>query len=134
MTINDKNYIGVNTTIVGYAATDPRNPAYDKDGTRGIKQIPIAINEGYKPKDGGEFVKTGTTWYDVETTEDFLDDNFIQKGDKIRVDNARQEVREYTDREGNKKLGITLKFGRISILDGSDGDGSGHGYSDDTPF
>jgi len=134
MTINSNNYVGVNTTIVGYAATDPRNPAYDKNGERGIKQIPIAINEGYKPKDG-DFVQTGTTWYDVEVKEETLDDLYIAKGFKIRVDDAKQEVREYTDKQGNPKLGITLKFGKITVLEGDEPDERGESdYSDDTPF
>lgn len=133
MSINSNNYVGVNTTIVGYVAVDPRFPAYDKKGERGIKQIPIAINEGYKPKDG-DFVKTGTTWYDVEVKEEFLDDTYIAKGFKIRVDDAKQEVREYTDRDGNSKLGITLKFGKVSVLEGDEPDAGGSDYSDDTPF
>lgn len=134
MTNNSNNYVGVNTTIVGYVAVDPRFPAYDKKGERGIKQIPIAINEGYKPKDGGEFVKTGTTWYDVEVKKETLDDLYIAKGFKIRVDDAKQEVREYNDRDGNSKLGITLKFGKITVLEGDAPDEGDSDYSDDQPF
>lgn len=124
---NTNNYIGVNTTIVGYAASDARNPAYDKEGTRGVKQVPLAINEGYK-KDG-EFVQTGTTWYDIEAGGDAAQALLnIRKGDKIRVDDAKQEVRSYKAGDGTEKLGITLKFGSVTILE------SKSGGSDDSPF
>lgn len=127
--INPNNYVGVTVSITGYAASDPRNPAYDKEGTRGVKQIPIAINEGYK-KDG-EFVQTGTTWYDVEAGGDAVAALLnIRKGDKIRIDNAKQEVRTYKAADGTDKLGITLKFGQVTILESS-----GNSNDDDsTPF
>lgn len=128
MTINANNYTGVNTTIVGYAASDARNPAYDKEGTRGVKQVPIAINEGYK-KDG-EFVQTGTTWYDIEAGGEAASSLArIKKGDKIRVDDAKQEVRTYKDKNGAEKLGITLRFGTVTVLESSSG-----GDDSDTPF
>lgn len=132
MSINPNNYIGVSATIVGYAATDPRPPAYDKDGSRGVIQVPIAINEGYKPKDG-DFVQTGTTWYNVEAGGSAADDlRAISKGDKIRIDDAKQEVREY-ESGGEKKLGITLKFGSVTILESKNGGSAS--YDDDTaPF
>lgn len=119
---NPNNYIGVTTTIVGYAASDARNPAYDKEGTRGVKQVPIAINEGYK-KDG-EFVQTGTTWYDIEAGGEAASTLArIKKGDKIRVDDAKQEVRTYKDKNGAEKLGITLRFGTVTVLESSGGGG-----------
>lgn len=126
--INANNYLGVSATIVGYAATDARNPAYDREGTRGVKQVPIAIHEGYRK--GDEFIQTGTTWYDIEAGGDAVSAIAgIRKGDKIRVDNAKQEVRTYTDREGVEKLGITLRFGTVTILESA-----GRPASDDGPF
>lgn len=125
---NTNNYQGVTTTIVGYAASDARNPAYDKEGTRGVKQVPLAINEGYK-KDGA-FVQTGTTWYDIEAGGDAAQALLsIRKGDKIRVDDAKQEVRSYKAGDGTEKLGITLKFGTVTILESKSGGGD-----DSSPF
>lgn len=116
MTINENNYVGVAATIVGYAASDPRNPAYDKEGTKGVQEISIPINEGYK-KDG-EFIQTGTTWYTYVATADFIAEHFpVKKGDKVRIDGAKQEVREYTTKDGETKLGISLRFGDVSILE-----------------
>lgn len=119
MTVNPNNIIGANTALVGYVATEPRYPAFDKEGKRGLKEIPIAHNEGYK-KDG-EWVTTGTTWYSVMVKEDFLASTPIGKGDKIRVDDAKQEVREYTNKDGETKIGITLSFGDITVLESKPG-------------
>lgn len=119
MTTNEKNYPGATVTVVGWVSGPARNPAYDKEGTKGVKEITIPVNEGYK-KDG-EFVKTGTTWYTVSAAGEYAERlEALNKGDKIRVEDARQEVREYKDREGNDKLGITLKFGKITVLDRND--------------
>lgn len=125
--INPQNYQGVSTVLVGYAATDVRNPAYDPNGEKPGREVPIAINEGYS-KDG-EFVQTGTTWYNYAATADFFADNFpVKKGDKVRIDGAKQEVREYTNKAGENKLGITLRFGDVTILE------SKSPAEDDVPF
>lgn len=123
---NENNYLGATASIVAYAAGPARVPAYDKSGDRGILEVSLPVNEGYK-KDA-EFVKTSTTWYTYSGAGDFAQNvlSQVQKGDKIRVDNAKQEVREYTDREGNAKLGITLRYGDFTVLESADGgDSSG---------
>lgn len=129
---NPNNYIGVSTTIVGYAASDARPPAYDKDGSKGVLEISIPINEGYK-KDG-EFVQTSTTWYVYSGAGDFAQNVLanVKKGDKVRIDEAKQEVREYKDKEGNTKLGITLRFGNFTVLE-SKGD-NGFAPNEEEPF
>ena len=119
---NPNNYVGASTTVVGWAAKDAQTPAYDKDGTKGILEVTIPINEGYK-KDG-EFVQTGTTWYVYSGASDFAQNILagIKKGDKIRVDDAKQEVREYKNKDGEDKLGITLRFGSFEVLESAAGD------------
>lgn len=119
--VNENNYIGANATVVGYAASDARPPAYDKDGERGILEVSIPVNEGYK-KDG-EFVQTGTTWYTITGASDYAQNVLapIKKGDKIRVEDAKQEVREYKDKDGNAKLGISLRFGTVTVLESKGG-------------
>lgn len=120
MTINPNNYQGAANTLVGYVAGPAKPPAYDKDGSRGVLSISIPINEGYK-KDG-EFIQTGTTWYEYTAAGEAANAlKALQKGDKIRIDGAKQEVREYTDKDGNKRLGITLSFGELSVLESKSG-------------
>lgn len=126
--INPNNYISADLTLVGYAASGPRNPAYDKEGKRGVKEIPIPVNEGYKDRDSGEFIQTGTTWYNyVAAGEGVSVIEGIRKGDKIRLDGARQSVREYTNKDGETKLGIELRFGTVTVLEQADPD-------DEAPF
>ena len=129
--VNENNYPGAAVTLVGYAAGPAKAPAYDKDGSRGILELSIPINEGYK-KDG-EFVQTGTTWYTYSAAGDFAQNVIapIGKGDKVRIEDAKQEVREYQDRDGNTKLGITLKFGSVTVLESK---GAGAPAVEDTPF
>lgn len=117
MGINPNNYTEADLTLVAYAAADARPPAYDKDGSKGVLEVSLPVNEGYK-KDG-EFVQTGTTWYTYSGAGDFAQNVLanVRKGDKIRIDGAKQEVREYQDRDGNVKLGITLRFGDFQVLE-----------------
>lgn len=117
---NENNYRGATVTLVGYAASEARPPAYDKQGSKGILELPIPHNEGYS-KDG-EFVKMGTTWYSVVAGGDAAHAlKSIQKGDLVRIDDAKQEVREY-ESGGEKKLGISLRFGTITVLKSAAGD------------
>lgn len=129
---NENNYLGASATVVAYAAGPARTPAYDKDDTRGVLEVSLPVNEGYK-KDG-EFVQTGTTWYTYSGAGEFAQNVLanVQKGDKIRVEDAKQEVRTYTDREGKEKLGITLRFGTFTVLES--GGNSSSGYDDESPF
>lgn len=112
---NKNNYSGATTTIVGYAATDARVPAYDKDGSKGVIEVPIPINEGYT-KDG-EFVQTGTTWYTISAAGEYAEAlKAIKKGTKVRVDDAKQEVREYQDKNNVTQKAIGLRFGTLTVL------------------
>lgn len=125
--VNENNYLGATVTVVGYAAGAPEYPPYDKEGKRGFKQLSVPVNEGYK-KDG-EFVQTGTTWYRVEKHQDDWDSLGVQKGDKVRIDNAKQEVRAYKNGKGEDALGITLSYADVTILESKSGGGDS-----DTPF
>lgn len=114
-TINPNNYPGTAATIVAYAAGEARFPAYDKEGTRGVLELSLPVDEGYT-KDG-EWVKTGTTWYTYSASGEYADAlREVGKGDKVRIDGAKQEVREY-EVNGEKRLGIGLRFGNFAILE-----------------
>ena len=116
MSTNENNYVGASITLVGYVSNPARPPAYDKDGSKGVLELSIPINEGYK-KDG-EFVQTGTTWYTYSAAGEYADAlRELAKGDKVRIDDAKQEVREYTDRDGAKQKGISLRYGSIKVLE-----------------
>lgn len=121
MTTNPENYIGATLTLVGWTSKEAERPAYDKDGSRGVLELSIPINEGYK-KDG-EFKKTGTTWYTYSAAGDYADAlSAIPKGSKVRIEDAKQEVREY-EANGVKKMGIGLRFGKVIVLEAGKGGG-----------
>ena len=133
MTYNENNYPGATLCLVGYAAGNPEYPPYDREGKRGFKQLSVAVNEGYKPKDGGDFVQTGTTWYRIEKHEDAWAELGVGKGDKIRLDGAKQEVRSYKNKDGVEQLGITLSYGDLTVLESKSG-GSASDDDDSAPF
>lgn len=132
MTINPSNIPGATMTLVGWAAGDPEYPLYDKEGSRGYKQVSVANREGYKKN--GEFVETGTTWYTIEKHQDDWASLGVRKGDKIRVDNAKQEVRTFKNKAGEEKLGITLSFAEITVLESKGGGAPASNYDDEQPF
>lgn len=128
MTINPNNYDGATVTLVGRAAAAAEFPAYDKSGERGFSQVRIAVGQGYKDKSSGEWVDTGTVWYTVQgRTEDL---SAIGKGDKVRVDEARLEAREFDRKDGTKGQAFETKFGTVSIIESK----SGGSAAEDAPF
>lgn len=121
---NPNNYEGATITLVGRAGGDAENPAYDKNGERGIKQVRVAVGQGYKKE--GEWVDTGVTWYTVTGRED--DIGHVRKGDKVRLDDARLETREFDRKDGSKGQAFETKFGTLTVLESKNSGG------DDTPF
>lgn len=128
MTINSNNYVGISATIVGYAAGDAEFPAFDKSGGRGISEVRVPVNHGYKDKTTGEWKETGTTWVTVTGRTD--DIGHIRKGDKIRVDDGKFESREFTRKDGSVGQAFQTSYGTVTVLESKSGD-----YEDtDTPF
>ena len=125
---NPNNYEGATVTLVGRAGGDAENPAYDKEGTRGIKQVRVAVGQGYK-KDG-EWVDTGTVWYTVTGRSE--DIGHVRKGDKVRLDDARLEAREFERKDGTTGQAFETRFGNLTVLESKSGGGSG--YEDESPF
>jgi hypothetical protein len=124
---NENNYLGATTTLVGYASGEARTPRYDKDGSSGVLEVSFAINEGYKK--GDEFIQTGTTWYTYSAAGDYAESlRVIGKGDKVRINDAKQEVREYENKDGEKVKAIGLRYGSIVVLEKSNRD-NGDGFA-----
>lgn len=111
--VTTENFIGADSTIVGFVRRGPENPAYDKDGTRGFKQITIPIDERYQ-KDG-EWVTKGTTWYRYTATEEYL--NGAKVGDKVRIENA-QTGTPFISEKGN--VSVDLTYGTLTVLESAD--------------
>lgn len=120
---NPQNYTGVTVTAVGRAGADAENPPYDKSGERGVQQVRVAVDQGYKNKDSGEWVSTGTLWLTVTGRTD--DIGHVRKGDKVRLDDARLEAREFQRKDGSTGQAFETRFGSLTVLESKSGDGSG---------
>ena len=126
---NENNIQGASATVVGYVAGAAKAPRYDKDGSSGVLEISVPVNEGYK-KDG-EFVQTGTTWYTYSAHGDYAEPlKALGKGDKVRIDDAKQEVREY-EKDGKTVTAISLRYGSLKLLESKSG---GTTNVDEMPF
>lgn len=132
MTINPNNYQGISATIVGFAAGDAENPAYDKSGSRGVMEVRVPINHGYKDKNTDEWKETGTTWVTVTGKADTI--GHIRKGDKIRVDDAKFESREFTRKDGSIGQAFQTSFGQVTVLESKSSGAPAGGFADESPF
>lgn len=112
--INPKNFDGATTTVVGRAG----GPVTVKEfpGGSTIAELSIAVGQGYKK--GDEWVDTGTAWYKLTATADYAADNWpvVGRGDKVRVDNARQEVRSYAKNDGSPATEVKLNYGTLTVV------------------
>ena len=131
MTINPNNYRGISATLVGYAAADASFPAYDKSGERGVSEVRVPIDHGYKDKSTDEWKTTGTTWVTVTGRTDNI--GHIQKGDLIRVDDGKFESREFTRKDGSIGQAFQTSYGTVTVLESKNG-GSAASDDDSTPF
>lgn len=122
---NPNNYDGATVTLVGRAGADAEFPAYDKEGTRGLSQVRVAISQGYKDKNTNEWKDTGTLWVTVTGRTD--DIGHVRKGDKVRLDDARLEAREFERKDGSIGQAFETRFGTLTVLEVKDNGGSGEG-------
>lgn len=124
---NPNNYDGATVTLVGRAGADAEFPAYDKEGTRGLSQVRVAIGQGYKDKNTNEWKDTGTLWVTVTGRTD--DIGHVRKGDKVRLDDARLEAREFERKDGSIGQAFETRFGTLTVLESK-----GNGGSSEGPF
>lgn len=111
---NPNNYDGASVTVVGRAAGPFEVKSFDSGGSQA--QLSIAVGKGYKKND--QWVNTGTDWYTLTATSEYAKDNWpdVGKGDKVRINDARQEVKAYNKKDGTADKEITLRFGTIVIV------------------
>lgn len=112
MSTNPNNYEGAQTTVVGRAGGAPE-AVFDGSTTR----LSVAVSQGYKRD--GEWVDTGTVWYTVQASTEYAEQNWpeIDKGDKVRIDDAKQEVRTYLTNDGNPGVELKLTYGSIRVIE-----------------
>lgn len=115
--INSKNYPGANAVIVGRAAGPYEVREFKNGGSQA--QLSIAVNLGYKNKQTDEWVDTGTNWYTLTASTDYASENWpeVGKGDTVRVDDARLELKGYIKKDGTADVDATLRFGTLVVVE-----------------
>ncbi len=109
---NPNNYEGATVSVVGRAGGEPEE-VFDGRTTR----FNIAVGQGYK-KDG-EWVDTGTVWYTVQAATDYAEQHWpeIAAGDKIRIDDAKQEVRVFAKNNGDPGVELRLSYANVKVIE-----------------
>lgn len=86
------------------------------DGT--LAEATVAVSKGYKDKNTQSWIDTGTDWYTVIARGDFtaqiLD---LNPGDRVKVEDAKLEHREYPKNDGSTGISYELNFGTIVVLE-----------------
>jgi hypothetical protein len=72
----------------------------------------------------------------VSAFTDYAEDNwpYIGKGDKVRVDDAKQEVRSYETRDGETRTEIKLTYGELTVLESKGERAKASAGASDRPF
>jgi len=114
---NPNNYPGVNVTVVGTAGGPVEVREFPKGGSQA--QLSVAVGLGYKSRETGEWVDTGTNWYTLVASPDYAEENWprIGKGDKVRIDDARLEAKAYNTKEGEARIDLQLRFGTLTVVE-----------------
>jgi single-stranded DNA-binding protein len=116
--VNENNYKEATVTVVGLAGGEWTVKEFNGGGSQA--ELSVAVGQGYKNKQTGEWVDKGTIWYRVTATPDYATQNWpeVGKGDTVRVDNAKLELRAYLKQDGTPEVGTTLTYADgITVLE-----------------
>lgn len=121
--------------LIGNVGRDPEIRAMS--GGDKVANLSVATSERWKDKNSGE-QKERTEWHRVVVWDDQLVgviERYVKKGDKIYIEGELQ-TRKWTDQSGAEKYStevVLQKFrGKMTMLGGSGGGGSGQSAVDST--
>lgn len=132
--INSNNYPGATAVIVGTAGGPYEVRDFGNGGSQA--QLSIAVGKGYKDKKTDQWVDTGTDWYTLTATPDWAEQNWpnVDKGDKVRVDDARLELKGYKKNNGEIGVDATLRYGTLALVESASSRKSASNNADAKPF
>ena len=114
--INPGNIPSINVTLVGTAGGPVDFKQFNNGGSQA--ELSVAISHGYRNKQDGQWVDTGTTWVRILASGDYAENNWpvVNKGDKVRLDDARLETREFDRKDGTKGQAFEARFGTLTVV------------------
>ena len=109
-----------------------RDPELRRTGSGvAVASFRIAVDRDYQPKDGGERKADFIDCVAWRQTGEFIS-KYFTKGRMIVVD-GRLEMRDWTDKEGNKRISAEVNVDNAYFGDSKrDGDSSGASYGGNT--
>lgn len=83
-----------------------------------LAEATVAVSKGYKDKNTQSWIDTGTDWYTVIARGDFTSQILdLNPGDRVKVEDAKLEHREYPKQDGTTGVSYDLNFGTIVVLE-----------------
>lgn len=119
--------------LIGNLGRDPEIRTFQNGGK--VANLRIATTRKWKDRDGN--VQEETEWHSVAVTSEGLVrvvEQYTRKGSKIYV-SGRLRTRKWQDQSGQDRYSTEILVGgydgRVILLDGRQGGGSGGGYGGD---
>lgn len=113
-------------TLIGYVGSDPEL-RYTTDGTP-VSQFNLATSKSWKDKNGTKH--DSTSWHKIVAWRKLAEiiGEYIRKGSLLYVE-GELVIREYEDRDGNKRKTHEIVINDMKMLGGKDKNGSSSGSS-----
>ena len=121
-------------TLIGRLGADPEIRSMPNGGN--VANMRVAVNEWRKSGDGEG--KEETSWFTVEAfgkNADFAE-KYLSKG-RLILAKGSMRLRDYEDKEGNKRMAFSLRAQLLKGLDKGNRDGAADsviGKEEDIPF
>lgn len=83
-----------------------------------LTEVSVAVSKGYKDKNTQQWVDQGTDWYVFITRGEWQSSvASISSGDRVKIEDAKLEHREYQKNDGTHGVRYELTFGTITVLE-----------------
>lgn len=108
-------------TIIGHAGRDPEM-RYTPGGSP-VTEFSVAVSNRRKQPDGS--YQEETTWFKCVFWNRLAEiaDQYAKKGARVYVE-GRLQIREYTDRDNNKRTSVEIVASDLILLSGRDEGGT----------
>lgn len=104
---------GIRATVVGNLTSDPDVRAV---GASSVANFDIAVNDGYRDKDSGEWVEKGTTHVRAAIWASIAENvgETLRKGDEV-VCTGSLATETYKNKEGQERTALVLRATEVAL-------------------